>query len=649
MEQVTRLSRSSGPLHLRCLGVFQISWISINFLLPITTLNAQAFIDGIFARKKLLEQAIPDIHTILYDGDDFSINDGGADMYDTGNYISTDRQTAAISYQFDTMVRDAAFGENSQRKVFRNQEGVFILAAQDMDIATFKVSGNLGADGGGFSKSLTFTVDGYRAFAFGSYGTSDASVNHLILVEDNGTATQIPPSSLENYVHEISNLSGSTKLIYILFATKRIGTLTEKVPDEVFHNLAQRLVAGLMFSHRCVVKNQQAYCWGSNKYGELGRGGPGSVGTRPRELESLAPVNLGSEFRVKQVDTGNNFSCATSVEGAVKCWGANASGQLGLQDSFDRGMTPESLGENLQELDFSGANIVRTQLGRSHACALSEAGSVRCWGGNEKGQLGQGHTNSIGDDAGEAPSQVNLGSDFKAVDLSCGTAHCCATDSLGQLKCWGDNAKGQLGLGDIQARGTLPEQMGDALPFVNLGADFSVIQVSAGGEHTCVLSELGVVRCFGDGSEGKLGNASMESAGGSPESVGDNLVSVDFGRDQVPESISCSLSHCCAKFIQQTLKCWGSNSFGMLGYGDVRPRGDSPKTLGEQLQVVPLQVGDGVSEVSTKGPSTCARTQRGLICWGYEANGITGNGLVGLGSTGSTPKTIPARLSPLPF
>src|SRR5690606_5471697 len=114
----------------------------------------------------------------------------------------------------------------------------------------------------------------------------------------------------------------------------------------------------------------------------------------------------------------------------------------------------------------------------------------KCWGENNNGQLGVGNSDSQGDNGNEMGDNlqaVNLGLDRTAVAVATGSTHACAILENGDLKCWGRNNEGQLGLGDDTDRGTFPEEMGENLPEVNLGTDRTAIAVALGVSHSCAI------------------------------------------------------------------------------------------------------------------------------------------------------------------
>eukprot|EP00971_Amphidinium_carterae_P199756 3964870-Amphidinium_carterae.1 len=122
-------------------------------------------------------------------------------------------------------------------------------------------------------------------------------------------------------------------------------------------------------------------------------------------------------------------------------------------------------------------------------CACSSSGVLKCWGSGGNGRLGQGDTTPRGGDPtdmGDALPAVELGSGRSCVDAAVGNNHACALLDDGNMKCWGDNAQGQLGYGDTSTRGNSPCQMGDHLPNVDLNGETG-LQLTAGTYFTCVI------------------------------------------------------------------------------------------------------------------------------------------------------------------
>ena len=146
--------------------------------------------------------------------------------------------------------------------------------------------------------------------------------------------------------------------------------------------------------------------------------------------------------------------------------------------------------------------------GADFACALTVERAIKCWGNNDVGQLGLGDTEPRGDESGEMGDLlpfVDIDSANSTTAIEAGSKHVCAIFGKGVLKCWGANSRGQLGLGDQQDRGTQPGDMGANLPAVDVAPGHMVEQVALGAEHTCARLDDGSVKCWGHNDFGQLG------------------------------------------------------------------------------------------------------------------------------------------------
>ncbi len=296
-----------------------------------------------------------------------------------------------------------------------------------------------------------------------------------------------------------------------------------------------------------------------------------TAGIRDRAGNSLSTDHVWRFNTGRRLAAGDAHTCARLDDGRVKCWGDNSAGQLGLGDVNGRGDNPGEMGDNLPAVDLGvGRTAVQLVSGAAHTCARLDDGRVKCWGDNSAGQLGLGDANGRGDSPGEMGDNlpaVDLGVGCIAVQLVAGATHTCARLDNGQVKCWGDNSAGQLGLGDVTGRGDSPGEMGDYLPVVDLGSGLMVLGLSAGANHTCTLLDNGQVKCWGDNSAGQLGLGDVNGRGDSPGEMGDYLPVVDLGSGLPVLGLSADANHTCTHHDNGQVKCWGDNSAGQLGLG----------------------------------------------------------------------------------
>jgi alpha-tubulin suppressor-like RCC1 family protein len=188
--------------------------------------------------------------------------------------------------------------------------------------------------------------------------------------------------------------------------------------------------------------------------------------------------------------TAEHHACAIVSGGTVKCWGKNDEGQLG------NGSTAESL---LPTPIASLTDIVQVVAASRFSCAIEQAGQVHCWGANTLGQLGTGSANA----APNPSPAVTAVSD--AIAIWVGYEHACAVRRSGEVKCWGAAGNGQVGSGVVPDDASIPKPT--AVVGVADGLD-----VSTGGDHSCTTTASGAVLCWGSNSLGQLGNGTTARA-----------------------------------------------------------------------------------------------------------------------------------------
>jgi alpha-tubulin suppressor-like RCC1 family protein len=208
-----------------------------------------------------------------------------------------------------------------------------------------------------------------------------------------------------------------------------------------------------------------------------------------------------------------------------------------------------------------------------------------------------------------------------AASVAAGTAHSCAITSVGAIHCWGDNSDGQLGNGAAPAGSTV------AVAVRNAGAIRIAVQVDAGDEHTCAINFDGLAFCWGDNSSGQLGIGA-----GADEHA---PVRVEALADRTLVEIATGANHSCAIDDRGAAWCWGANAAGQLGVGGGQAAD----------RAVPARVStatgmtDPVVDIAAGKDTTCAATAEGIAwCWGAGGDGQLGYG-------GAADRAEPVRVS----
>lgn len=399
-----------------------------------------------------------------------------------------------------------------------------------------------------------------------------------------------------------------------LFVAHDADVLAEAEENAWTGNIAQVTLGKF---HTCVrFRAGDVRCWGANHNGELGLGHKNSIGDR-EEAKAAPLVAIGGKaLQIESAgDRHASFNCVLLEGGNVRCWGANHFGQLGYGNTERIGESnlPESapfvsLGGPVKQLAVGAMQYA------SHACALLETGEVRCWGNNRYGQLGYGHTRTIGN--AQVPTSVGVVSlGARAVQITAGKFHSCALLEDGNVRCWGSNQYGQLGSGTPGNIGD--DEIPSSVPVVELGE--AALQISAGRAHTCALLAGGRVRCWGWNSSGQLGYGSTDNVGltNAPASAGD----VEVGG--AVRHISAGGLHTCALLENGNVRCWGDNKFGQLGYGHKRSVGmnETPRSMGD------VYLGASVVALEAGNYHSCAILEDDTLrCWGLNSFGQLGYG-----------------------
>ncbi len=333
-------------------------------------------------------------------------------------------------------------------------------------------------------------------------------------------------------------------------------------------------------THSCVLTKQGAVrCWGLNSDGQLGRGDTVSVGDGigPSTANSVN-VDLGGP--AMQITLGAWHSCARMATGAVRCWGRGTEGQLGYGNPFNLGNSSTNLPAQNGDI-MLGDTAVTVAAGNTHVCALLSGGGVRCWGDNSQGQLGYPFALNVGDGNSSWPLPASapvlpLGPEAVA-EIRGGIGHTCVRNISGTVRCWGANSDGQLGDGtNSDIGGVMGRSLGGQVGLVTLPEP--AISLAVGARHTCALLGDRTVHCWGFARFGQTGYETAiprNTPGGAVELQAMYRVS-SIGTVGIA---TCAVSEVGPSYSSHAISCWGLGDSGALGTGTVENVGDVPDTM----------------------------------------------------------------------
>lgn len=291
---------------------------------------------------------------------------------------------------------------------------------------------------------------------------------------------------------------------------------------------------------------------------------------------------------------GSRHACAVFEDGSMKCWGENDEGQLGNgMIAYFGQPTPVAV----QGLD---ARAVAASAGKSHTCALLDDGGVACWGNSTYGQLGR---------PSGVPSNPRMASRVgglpgPAAQVVSGDEHSCARLVSGAVYCWGRNLESQIGNEDVTSSTV-------ETPTQPTGLSSGVVALAAGGGHTCAVMSDGSMLCWGDNSDRETGVDSIFSEVPTPAPV------VGLGAKAI--GVGAGVSHTCAILEGGALACFGSNRYGQAGIGSLVFQQATPAAV--------VGLGAGVIKMAGGDRHSCAIAAGGALkCFGADDEGQVGNG-----------------------
>lgn len=356
------------------------------------------------------------------------------------------------------------------------------------------------------------------------------------------------------------------------------------------------------FANCAFIKDGAIKCWG-RPVGFPPTGTP-QISMTPQLLSTFVS---GLPSNIVDIELGLNSACVQTASGDAKCWGGNFFSQLGDGTRTDRSTPVDVQGSSGNTSKIAGGVNPTSASG----CMLAKEGSVKCWGMNNNGQVGDGTTTRR-----DAPVSVTgLTSGVK--DIVAGFASNCAVTDTGNVKCWGD-----------------PPFFDAAVPQwtpVSIAALANVTKISGGFPSTtyCALTSSGGVKCFGSDVMGALGDG-----GSSPNDsllTAVDVVGLGSGVADISTARSgASATHSCAVTNAGDVKCWGGNTVSQLGTGSNSPSNTYAPVSADLCPAINGACGsaDGVGVTSAPSSNLCstgtATSVSGSGPWGWACNGSGG-------------------------
>lgn len=344
-------------------------------------------------------------------------------------------------------------------------------------------------------------------------------------------------------------------------------------------------------------------CWGSNVIGSLGADGP-------PDAFAYVPQPVPGLTHVVSLAVGSSHECAVIEGGVVTCWGSGGEGELGIMSDNEDVPTP------IQSLEYEDGGTMGTVVaGNNHTCAIAADGvTLWCWG-----YYGGVETTS----SSTVPTYLAT-LEAPAVTMAAGTDVTCELDVNGAVWCWGQNLQGVLGQGSAVAPGA------SVVTPVRVAVGAPVAQLAVGGSTACVVTTSHDLVCWGDDTESQLGPITL------PDPDAGSYVASPIALPIAPghvTKVGCGDSHTCALFDDGGIQCWGYNYDGELGIA-APPNGS--------LYPVSVPNLGPATDLSVHYESACATlVGGGVACWGNDANGQLGAGMLPTMPIGAQPVTFP--------
>ena len=419
---------------------------------------------------------------------------------------------------------------------------------------------------------------------------------------------------------EITNGSGVVLKTYVAVVKKSVTW-----PADID---ATRTVSGT--NRTCAILSNNVWCWGKNDMGQLGDGTTHSSNI-PVKVRSIGDMRNG---KIIDIFTAQHHSCVLTQLGSNKkvyCWGDNRFGQLGNGSSGagNYSSVPVEVGG-----DLAGKDVTSIGGTGDVSCAVA-SGKIYCWGRNNMGQLGFGNPENPGLRATpvqiNSGGYNRLPINYFATKLATGGSRSqtmCTITTEKRAYCWGLARFGQMGIGPISGNHySYATRVKDLENVTDISQDgYTWASDHAYVSHTCAIAS-GRVYCWGGAGRGQSGPLGHGAFGAHFQPVQVN------GLPGVPLRIEVGIAHSCALVNNggnKEVYCWGDNKLGQLGKGN----DNASKAIQKSSNPVLVHSGDDGLPLTESVVDIAAGANRGCVimsnkrsyCWGLNDEGQIGDG-----------------------
>ncbi len=347
--------------------------------------------------------------------------------------------------------------------------------------------------------------------------------------------------------------------------------------------------------HGCLIySNNDLYCWGVNNSSQFGNG---------TKTPSPTPLFISSGY--KKVVAGFTHTCGIKTDDKLYCWGDNYYGQIGIGNTT----TPQSMPQPVDP----GETYLSVGLGDKFTCAITTNKKLKCWGVNNRYQLGLGTTVTQ-----SSPQPVDATHDYAFIGTGGWRSLCGIRDDDKRIYCWGGGSENEMGMGWELNSGLTPTLMDPMYQYQS---------VSVGSFGSCGITMSNDLRCWGPNYGGETGveedYLAIDSDVPRSIEIGTKYLNVSMGAEATNyEPAACGVT------LSGSLKCWGSDiQQGVLGLGN---------RFDWVLRVPPTEIDPGFNyqKVFAGHNFSCGWLTTGeLKCWGSPEEKVIAPRLVPLAKT----------------